>query len=80
MVTELGDSVDLIRLLQMSWEDRLRVSCHWSLFVVCWPLSSASVLSSAADPDLADRFQVFMEKITCHSRINMINIGRFRLD
>ncbi|KAK3092758.1 hypothetical protein FSP39_006941 [Pinctada imbricata] len=26
MVTELGDSVDLIRLLQMSWEDRLRIS------------------------------------------------------
>ena len=26
MVTELGESVDLIKLLQMSWEDRLRVS------------------------------------------------------
>lgn len=26
MVTELGESVNLIRLLQMSWEDRLRVS------------------------------------------------------
>ena len=25
MVTELGESVDLIKLLQMSWEDRLRV-------------------------------------------------------
>ncbi|KAL5009400.1 hypothetical protein ScPMuIL_014981 [Solemya velum] len=26
MVTELGESVDLIKLLQMSWEDRLRIS------------------------------------------------------
>lgn len=35
MVTELGESVDLIKLLQMSWEDRLRVCLdmtkiiHW---------------------------------------------------
>ena len=28
MVTELGESVDLIKLLQMSWEDRLRVRNH----------------------------------------------------
>ncbi|KAH3854815.1 hypothetical protein DPMN_097364, partial [Dreissena polymorpha] len=26
MVTELGEAVDLIKLLQMSWEDRLRIS------------------------------------------------------
>lgn len=26
MVTELGEPIDLIKLLQMSWEDRLRVS------------------------------------------------------
>ena len=26
MVTELGETIDIIKLLQMSWEDRLRVS------------------------------------------------------
>ncbi len=27
MVTELGDTLDIIKLLQMSWENRLRVCC-----------------------------------------------------
>ena len=31
MVTELGESVDLIKLLQMSWEDRLRVGFLYCL-------------------------------------------------
>ena len=32
MTTELGESVDIIRLLQMSWEERLRVSGYFSGF------------------------------------------------
>lgn len=42
MVTELGEGVDLIKLLQMSWEDRFRVWCCWfktlvwTLLLVCW--------------------------------------------
>ena len=28
MVTELGDPLDTVRLLQLSWEDRLRVSIN----------------------------------------------------
>jgi hypothetical protein len=31
MVTELGDPLDTVRLLQLSWEDRLRV---WTALVV----------------------------------------------
>jgi len=33
MVTELGDPLDTVRLLQLSWEDRLRV---WTALVVWW--------------------------------------------
>jgi len=33
MVTELGDPLDTVRLLQLSWEDRLRV---WTALVVGW--------------------------------------------
>ena len=29
LVTELGQDVSLIKLLQMSWEDRLRVRCNF---------------------------------------------------
>lgn len=33
MVTELGDPLDTVRLLQLSWEDRLRV---WTALLVWW--------------------------------------------
>ena len=40
MVTELGEAVDFIKLLQMSWEDRLRVStvifALISIFILRW--------------------------------------------
>lgn len=44
MVTELGEGVDLIKLLQMSWEDRFRVRHCWfkpldrTLYYVCFVL------------------------------------------
>lgn len=39
MVTELGETVDLIRLLQMSWEDRFRISFDVSS-IIDWMSSS----------------------------------------